>query len=241
MGIRVHKVLGYGLSDVKTRKWKIADGRINAASPLLNWDSDAKLDDYLDWLKVEHKTDEDKMIHFNMDMMFFRDREEEGFDWRKRTGVSQPAELVHHGTEYMEKNVLLIRPLSCKDWQRYDDPIDYVEETHKYADEDGVINWYRLIPGGIFPYNGTFMNARTGERVSDGITLWRILTWDGWDKMYDLEKAAVKCGFDSAEDVRENLVPVVPEDIRDLVRWGKLFTDEDVWKQLRPMIYTYWS
>lgn len=240
MGIRVHKVLGYGLTDVKTRKWKIADGRINSKSPLLNWDAKETLDDYLNWLKADY--DPNDFSRLSMDMMYFRDREEEGFDWYKRTGVHVPADLVHHGIEYMEKNVLLIRPLSCKDWQRHDDPIDWLEESFKYQDEDsGVTNWYREIPAGIFPWSGSFMNAKTGERVKDDMTLWRTMTWKNWNRLYDIEKVAVAAGFDNAEDARKNLAPVVPDDIKDLVRWGKLFTNDDVWKQLRPMIYVYWS
>lgn len=242
MGIRVTKVLGYGLTDVKTRKWNIADGRINRKSPLLDYDSDATLDDYLDWLKAEYPTDEKKMEHFSMDMWLFRERERDDFDWFKETGAFDPRSLVHHGIEYMEKNVLLIRPLSCKNWRRYDDPIDYVEEAEKFKDDpNGTVNWYKEIPGGIFPFSGSFMNARTGERVQDGITLYRVLTWEGWDKIYDLEDLAPKMGFEDGDDARANLVPIVPDGIRDLVKWGKLFTNDDVWKQLRPMIYTYWS
>lgn len=242
MGIRVTKVMGYGLTDVKTRQWKIADSRINNKSPLLDWDSDISYDDYLNWLKAEYPNSNKDFKHFNMDMWLYREREEDGFDWKYSTGTRHPAELIHHGIEYMEKNVLLIRPLSCKDWDRHDDPIDYVEETFRYSEtEMGVTNWYREIPGGIFPYSGMFINARTGEKIEDGITIWRILTWKDWDKMYDLETVAKKSGFFDGEDARQNLVPQVPNEITDLVKWGKLFKDENAWKQLRPIIYTYWS
>lgn len=242
MGIRVTKVLGYGLTDVKTRKWDIADGRINRKSLLFDYDSEATFDDYLEWLKAEYPTDDRKMDNFSMDMWLFKEREKEDFDWRDKTGAWYPQDLVHHGIEYMMKNVLLIRPLSCKDWMRHDNPIDYIEETEKFRDNpDGSANHVMMVPGGIFPYNGSFMNARTGERVKDGITLYRILTWKGWDTLYNLDSAAKDMGFNDGDDVRQNLVPVVPNEVRDLARWGKLFTNDDVWKQLRPMLYTYWS
>lgn len=238
MGIRVHKVLGYGLTDVKVRKYQIADGRINRKSPLLDWNSKATFDDYLDWLEQQPKDP----MHFNMDTWFLHERKEPNFNLRELTGETSPRGLVHWGSEYMEKNVLLVRPLTCKDWNRHDDPIDYIEEAHKYQNTpSGVVNWYREIPEGIFPYSSSWMNARTGDRVRDGITLWRIMHWDGWDKFYDLDKAAVDAGFIDAEDVKQNFVPVVPNEIRDLCEWGELFTNDDVWKQLRPLIYTYWS
>lgn len=243
MGIRVTKVMGYGLTDVKTRKYNIADGRINAKSPLLDWDADETLDDYMDWLKASHDPN-DTSLRFNIDVWYLKDREEEGFSWREKTGATTPRDLVHHGIEYMEKNVLLVRPLFCKDWERYDDPIDYVEETHKYPD-DGVVNWYREIPGGIFPYNGIFMNAKTGESVKNGIELWRYLTWPTFKTILTEDRLEAVSremyGFNSAEDARENLVPTVPECVKDLVEWGKLFKDPNAWKQLRPLIYTYWS
>lgn len=36
MGIRVHKVIGYGLTDVKVEDGELADERINPKSPLLD-------------------------------------------------------------------------------------------------------------------------------------------------------------------------------------------------------------
>lgn len=242
MGIRVTKVMGYGLTDVKTRKYKIADGRINTKSPLLDWDSDVKPSDYIDWLEKQNPNEED-FGHFNIDRWYIKETREEGYNWHDKTGVFEPAGLVHHGTEYMEKNVLLIRPLFCKDWRRYDDPIDYVEETFR-ADGEGQANWYREIPGGIFPYSGIFMNAKTGDTLKSGIDLWRYLTWDSFKKLLteeQLDKVCQEFGFTDAADARLNCVPAVPECVKDLAEWGKLFKDPDTWKQLRPMIYTYWS
>lgn len=241
MGIRVHKVLGYGLTDVKTRKYKIADGRINRESVLLDYDSKAKLDDYIAWLQVKYATDTEKMSHFNMDMWLFKERQDEDWNgWHDKTGAFDPRSLIHHGIEYMLKNVLLVRPLSCKDWQRHDDPIDWIEETMRYRDEkDGLVNWYKVLTDGIFPYSGSYMNARTGDRVKNGVELHRFLSWKDWPGSID--ETAKACGFVDEEDARANLVPMVPNEIRDLCEWGKLFTDDTVWRQLRPMIYTYWS
>jgi hypothetical protein len=238
VGIRVHKVLGYGLTDVKTRKWKIADGRINSKSPLFDYDTEATFDNYIDWLKEKYSTDESRTASFNMDMWYVREREEEGFDWYKKTGAFTFCDLIHRGENTM-KNVLLIRPLAASDWSRYDDPIDWIEET--YDREDGQSNWYKTLSDGIFPYSGTYMNAHTGEGVKDGMELHRCFTWEGWDKLYNVDALVKACGFADVDDARQNLVPKVPASIRDLCEWGKLFTRDDVWRQLRPMLYTYWS
>lgn len=232
--------MGYGLTDVKTRKWKIADGRINTKSPLLDYDSDVKLSDYIDWLEARQA--EDDLGHFNIDCYYVKETREPGYDWYKQTGVFEPAGLVHHGIEYMEKNVLLIRPLFFEDWRRYDDPLDYIEETFK--SDDGQINWYREIPGGIFPYSGSFMNAKTGDYLKNGIDLWRYLTWDSFKNILtedQFDKVSQEFGFNDTADARINLKPIVPECVKDLCEWGKLFKDPGAWKQLRPLIYTYWS
>jgi hypothetical protein len=52
---------------------------------------------------------------------------------------------------------------------------------------------------------------------------------------------ANKMGFESADDANENIVPYVPGDVRDLAVWTSLFTDENAWKDLRPMVITYWA
>jgi len=241
MGIRVTKVLGYGLTDVKIRKYNIADGRINTKSPLLDYSSKKTLDDYIDWLNTKQQQDQEK-FYFNMDGYLFKEREEEGFKWNDRTGAFSPQDLCHHGIEYMMKNVLLIRPLSCKDWNRHDDIMDYIEETSfkDVGDTDYSANWVKEIPGGIFPYSGSFMDARTGERVKDGITLYRYLTWPSYSS-YLRDEACQEYGFNDIADAYKNLVPIVPDEVRDLCEWGKLFIDDDVWKQLRPLLYCYWS
>jgi hypothetical protein len=54
MSIRIHKFLGYGLTDIESDNCKITDPRINPNSPLLDVSStfadEDQLDDYANWL-----------------------------------------------------------------------------------------------------------------------------------------------------------------------------------------------
>jgi hypothetical protein len=56
-----------------------------------------------------------------------------------------------------------------------------------------------------------------------------------------LDSLAQAAGFDSHADATSNVVPVVPEEIRDLAAFAGLFTDDTIWRQLRPLLYAYWS
>jgi len=52
MGIRVHKFLGYGLTDIQTEDMKITDPRINAASWALTREGEPSPVEYQEWLAV---------------------------------------------------------------------------------------------------------------------------------------------------------------------------------------------
>jgi len=237
--------MGYGLTDVKTRGYKIADGRINRKSIFLDgrkWEklyAEETIDDYLDW--INDRFDKQKFLEgrgdLNMDMWL---RKDNGWYTEGSRNNLHMSDVFWYANEYGMKNVLLLKPLGMKEWSRYDDMLDWVEETYVRDPEgENGANWVKVLDDGIFPYNGTYMDARTGERIRDGITLRRILQsnvnewkWDTIEEDY---------GFKSMDDIRENLVPFVPQEIRDIAEWGQLFTNDNVWKQLRPMIYVYWS
>ena len=59
MGIRIYKTLGYGLTNVKTKKHKIIDKRINPQGYLMSYEDYEDCEDrwtlpkYAEWLKRE--------------------------------------------------------------------------------------------------------------------------------------------------------------------------------------------
>ena len=56
-----------------------------------------------------------------------------------------------------------------------------------------------------------------------------------------MDELAQTIGFKDHAEALENIVPTIPEPIVDLCTFGKLFTDESVFWQLKPILYTYWS
>ena len=233
MGVRVHKIMGYGLTDVKTREYRIADGRINRNSKLFNG-YDLEIGDYISYL--ESKFDKSNFDTYSLDLSILssKDTKENNRKYSMREG------LFWNG-EYGMKNVLVLKPICCDDWYRYDDSIDYVEETYKWSsDKDAQSNHVRVLKYGLYPWSGTFMNAKEGERVREGIDFIHAKR-PNLRPFYNVDELAQKLGFENEADADLNLVPLVPYEIRSLAEYGNLFTNDEVWRQLRPMIYTYWS
>lgn len=226
MGIRIHKVLGYGLTDVATEDGAVVDPRINTQSPLLDWER-KPTEDYRDFVdRLAAGGDEDAQL----EAALFTMAEPEG---------GGAGNLCTWNGEYGLPNVLVVRPVGFPGWSRTDDVIDYEEETLLHPGCEPRIGSLK----GIYPFNGLYMNARTGARCE--ATLAR--TWHRFDRIDSAASAGIvgrlaeRLGFHDAEDARRNLVPVVPGEVRRACEWGNLFTRPDVWRQLRPMLYVYWA
>lgn len=240
MGIRVHKRLGYGLADVAED-----DPRINPASALLQYDRLSVLEyrRFLDHrYRERRKSDEFVWSHDEITL-----RHEPRFD---RMDLS---DCVAGGEEYGLASVLLLCPVSLNgEWSRFDDAIDYMEETYLRPAAERQANHVQLFRHGIHPFNGSYMDARTGEPMSQEVMTWiraassfEAETGRGSDDSLPREEldAITKAStpFGTFDEAAGNIVPLVPGEVRDLAEYGDLFTAPDVWRQLRPMLYVYWG
>lgn len=207
MGIRVHKMLGYGLTDLQVGGGRIMDARINTSSPWATFD--------------------------NMPVSLWE------FTNRRRSDLQlakdDPRRYIVHDTEYGLSNVVCIRPGWIDDWYRYDNSIDWVEETYLRGEDEAQRNWVRVLPHGLHPWNGSYMDDRTGEKVPTD-----IMTWVRVRGMKVTPDDAM-AGFADHEDAAAHCVPFVPTDVREVAEWADLFTNPDVWRQLRPMVYCWWA
>lgn len=226
MGIRVHKILGWGLTDVKCEHAKQPeDPRINNESLTRVWDqsNDEMLSAYLSFLDETQESD-----FGTLDKWMLSNRSKED----RKLHMS---DCIAFDSEYGLPNVLCLRPLACDDWSRFDDTIDYTIET--YLSEDPLTNRVEILQHPPYPYNALYMDKRTGVRVPNEI-MWWIRHRSAGKESDELAKLG---GFNSHAEADENIAPIVPQEIRDLSQFLGLFTSDDVWMQLRPMLYTYWS
>lgn len=235
MGIRVHKFAGYGFTDMQPN----VDPRVNWKCGLLNWDHHGLSgDDYFHWLGDQRRILETRV--FSMDYLMLRTE--------AKLRSATLLDCLAWDTEYGLKNVMALRPLAYPDWGREDDTIDYVTEIHLSGGQRARVE---EIPTGIFPFDGRYMDARTGEQLPHeviwfvrlknelGIEYMRAVT-DGQVSALD-EAAKAHTPFDSAVEAAGHIVPLVPEEIRDICEFSGLLTEPNGWKDMRPLLYTWWG
>lgn len=240
MGIRVHKTLGYGLTDVAKD-----DSRVNWDSALLSHDK-LSGEDYLRWLygRFQQERKEDGWNPHSLDFVSLRE------DVKLRQASMHDC-LEHGSGDGGLPNVLLLRPL-CKKagWARYDDDIDYMTETYLAPTDCAQDDHVETFQHGIFPFNGIYMDSRTGQRLKEQVMMWiRIrssLDPDEFplteEKVGALDEVTGELTpFASFAEADQYIAPMPPREVTDIADYGSLFTGPLVWTQLRPLLYTYWA
>lgn len=265
MGIRVHKELGYGLVDLKVENFRIVDERINPEGILGEhgdrWESEAwSREKYLEYLEQlayhprEKSTSNMELLNQGKKLPPYIEMFGEDANWDLNNLETNPGwspiDSVVHQAEFGLPNVLLIiPPCEEKEWRRYDDPIDYVEETQLQVQVNRVV----VLKQGLYPWDGLRMDSRSGKVFTgeehQTLTLFRRLTLSlkaeppGEDEEKVarlLQSIAEKLGFANREECEQFIAPVVPKSVQYLCQFAKIFRDWKTVFQLRPMIYVYW-
>lgn len=242
MGIRIHKFIGYGLNDLKfDDQERLIDDRINNDALGSTTYLDGSDKEYWEWLEAVNNDREEPWEKNFLDAHYLKEKIE------KKSKTDWIFDCIAHNPEYGRASTIVIRPFSCKDWSRYDDVIDYMEETYLYEPSKKYSYMPRVdvFKHGIYPFNALYMDVRTGERLDSNIMPWiRARSANEDEAPYDsstLDELAKIVGFDNHQEADENVAPVVPLEIQDIANYLKLFTDDKVLTQLRPMLYTYWG
>lgn len=238
MGIRVHKVIGYGLTDLKCkRNARIKDPRIDPTG-YLGVDCEVQEEQftrkgYIEFLKgLRDSAPKGERFPIELELGWWNG------DHFPRLKTWEPYESVKHDPEYGLPRVLLVCPPEMtENWQHYDKPIDYYEETLNHKQ----LNRFQLLPGGAYPYEGPFCDIRDGRALKDGIELRRVMTGMYKFKPPVKDEFAKKFGFKDFKEAKKYITPTVPDSVRFLCRYLRLFKDDSTIHTLKPMIYVYWS
>lgn len=236
-------MVGYGLTDLKFKgrpDYKLIDPRINQDSILFGYDDDKKWNRnaYVKWLKNQEASSADKY--------FLKQERHElqlyALNWTPKTSII-------HQSEYGLGNVLLIHsPCHHETWWRYSDIIDHIEETKLYQ-TTGKCNRVEELAEGIHPYDHLWMDSRTGQWIDAEdfvytLSIYRIAKGHKANTRKfraKLTELAVQLGFANWREAVKYISPFVPLSVQYLCRFGKLFKDEAVIWQLRPLLYVYWG
>lgn len=238
MGIRIHKFLGYGLDSVTEN-----DPRINFDSWILHCENYPGLSEYQEWLSAR---EESLRGYHSLDLWHLRDAGKHpppaDSRWRKDQDLLN---CVAWNCEATAPRPLVLRLLSMPDWSRNDDTIDYTQETflaRSYGLE-AVTDRLEMVNACIYPWDGQYMDDRTGDRLDQKIMMWvrsRNRSLEEPVSPGTLDLFAQEAGFTDHAEAQAHVFPVVPQEIRDLAEFSGVFTDETVWRQMKPLLYTYW-
>lgn len=242
MGIRVHKVIGYGLCDVELDRGKIIDDRFYEQSAFMMEEERNQIDG------EHYESPEDVYT-------------KEGFVKYLQSHLDRPYIDVHMINRLKKwdfyrcfirewegplNNVFIVIPPGHSDWYRFDNIIDYIEEG---MGRNG--DHLEKLQQGIWPYSSVHQNEK-GERLNpmDSCRWWRYYN-DILDGNVDQERvqgmnivmhcASLLMGFNDFHDARDNIAPYVPDMLKAFCHYTNIFNDPDTVNQLRPMMFTYWS
>lgn len=224
MGIRVHKVIGFGLTDVESdpKTHEIRDERFDPTGFLCrgvyadDYDDDAAngppytAEGYSQFLD-DRRTDPNHEVPIQDRMALNKHLDNSTLHhwYPHRSAVYEP--------EFGMDNVLVIVPFwACRTYHRVDDTIDWSEETIRGA-TNRVVNLDRT---GIHPYT----------------SLWDPIT------MSKAPQSALMGVRDIESEIKSgNLEWHVPNDVRELCTYLKVFRSPETIQTLKPLLYVYWS
>lgn len=272
MGNRVNKVIGYGVNNLEYEKLvdgsiKMTDGRIDwkimgslykksiTAKEFASWmEENGELLSSLDkkeYLGFEDKYD--KNLYFDYDIKLLKMNLKQ-----KNNKIPQPYRCIIHNYEYEEDNpsALIIVPISSYPlWCRYDDIIDYIEETELYQRPR-----VKILNNGIFPYSDRMIRIRDPiekifvDEKEDSIKGKGEISRDNksflsvpigfynqlvgrWDR--NLEPIAKNYLL---EHLLKDFRPKIPMEVLALLYWSGAVADwENLINDIRPMLYTFWA
>lgn len=241
MGTRIHKVLGWGFKHTKLAK----DQRFNES--LFNCNL-AVLDEMVELNNTRLNS---KDLRVKMDA--------QSFDmWVNAKGMYSDGKPIHHLDVYdfvkyngyldhrTDKGTVVFTDPMQKNWQRYDDILDYyesngTEDTVKYIlDQAGQ-------PTQVYPYRA-FVDRNTGKapKTSEKYAITQSDRWSITEAYFETETKERKkwkwtvFGVNNIVEWQRNIVPLPPYNIRLFCETIKAFKNKKTVYRLKPMIFTYW-
>ena len=231
MGIRIHKCVGYGVKISCSESGKICDSRLN-----FNGQEDFHVDGFIDWWSNNH----DLVVDYAK-IDSFDDRESRVHCQILQQTLSRKkawnASSIIHSPDGILDLLLLIPPSCCKSWQRYDDVIDWIEETEN-CNQESRVQWLETSP---YPYEGFYVRFRN-HAISSHINP-KVSTCN-YNKVIGKFDHRVPPEADG-EMLQHFLCdwrPRIPIELIAYMLWTNILSDfNGILNNLRPCLYAYWD
>lgn len=246
LGIRIRKALGYGIT--------VAPDEIENTLNLDTIDNRGSLssDDYLEYLKKRYPENLRRESDFIASDLHSLLREE--LQGAKPSGydVISVADTGEEDEGNGEIHLVITPYLMLKEWKHFDDAIDYYEAdyAHNHGTEGSPMqSSMKFFDHGLFPYDGAYINRKTGKLVKSGIyhdarhfaknALSMGFTPE--DTLSYFAALSTELGVESEEDMEENIVPRTPVPAIDYAEFSGIFKSPETVGHLRPALLTYWA
>lgn len=255
MGIRIHKMAGWGLKDVRVKDPRFKPGTDLDKSTDLDFiqsmeqNRETIIDLYFREIAkmIPDKTNALQYATSEFELQFRLSKQDLAKERKADTCIEQ------HG------KILLFRPVTLPDWYRFDDSLDFFEETERQRRMKNRTTVFKM---GLYPHDHWMVRFRDppascvkrwqkkpeenilGESIGDEKGIMSISTgWYNqlvgrWDpKLTPLERNAVRL-----RHLKEDFRPAIPFGVIALVLWSDLALDPASFlDDLRPMIHVWWD
>jgi len=245
MGIRIQKILGWGLTDVindgpyinleKDKRFNLElsqnydkfDSKIYNIEGFLNWVKD-------NWEECKEIVEKVQGRVSLADVNILLATNEEG-----KLNKNKLSYVYNYDPEFGDPSVMIFCPISCKDWTRHDDIIDYYEERGcSMEPKVQILNDCC----GIWPYLNMIHipgSPRYGEEdfpnsISPG----------EYNRMIGVFSEDMKAELtgETLEYYKKYYRPTISTCLILHLYWLNIFSDfYKTIHELKPMIYTYWA
>lgn len=254
MGLRLNKILGWGLDDLEPNDERIDWDKLRNRYEVDFIEYYAYLLELYDFEGQKDLRDQDITLNmeireiseaFNREKKFKNLKEKELIRWGdfRQPHLPDIYKTVSYNDEGGLKNVIVFTPLrEIRSWQRYADPIDYavhdltIENTNYYTEP--YVDRLSTAP---WPYDATWVDKRTQEPVQqERIRIWRWITEESEDEeaREGVSQKALEMSYDEA---LQYVRPKVPEEIIRMTNFLQIFKDPKTILSTEPMIYTCFS
>lgn len=256
MGLRLNKVLGWGLNDLEPNDERINWERLRERYSVSIYEYFDYLLEIHDFERQKDFREQDITLYLEIRQLseaFLRDirsrylKEQELIKWGD---FKRAPELdLHNTTIYNDegglKSVIIFLPLTQIDsWRRYADELDYaVHDLEVEGGRDYIEPYADKLPRAPWPYDATWVDARTQKHINhEDLRTWRWLVVE-----QEIEDETAKDDLTnkfldmSYNEALQFIRPKVPEEIIRITNFLQIFKNPETVFSTEPMVYTYFS